>query len=155
MSACTDNNLLPSNAFKVLIGGSLEYPRLNLLAVGLTFPGISNAEVSSPYRNREGYVPSETLVYEPLSIRFMCDERLELYDELFGWMKANTRTNNHQVDDITINLLTSHNNISREVRCTDAFPTSISSVDFDAQSSEVTFATFDVSFRFDEFEFID
>jgi len=150
-----DNNLLPSNGFKVLIGGSSEYPRLNLLAVGLTFPGIANAEVASPYRNREGYVPSETLVYEPLSMRFMCDEKMELYDELYGWMKANTRTNTLQTDDIIINLLTSHNNISREVRCTNAFPTSISGVDFDAQSAEITFATFDVSFRFDDFEFLD
>ena len=149
-----DNNLLPTNGFKVLIGGTGDYPKTNLFAVGLTFPGITNAEVASPYRNNEGYVPSETLVYEPLSMRFMCDEKMKIYDELFGWMKDNTTRTELKTADITINLLTSHNNISREVQCTNAFPTSISSVDFDAQAAEITFATFDISFRFDEFTFL-
>ena len=150
-----DNNLLPTNGFKVLIGGTTAYPRLNTFAIGLTLPGISNADVSTSYRNEPGFTPSETLNYDALSMRFMCDEKMELYDELYGWMKANTRTTTHQTDDITINLLTSHNNITREIRCTDAFPTSIGSVDFDAQGADISFATFDVSFRFDEFIFLD
>jgi hypothetical protein len=150
-----DNNLLPTNGFKVLIGGTQEYPKLNTFAVRLSLPGVSNADVATPYKNQPGFTPSETLTYDPLSITFLCDEKMELYDELFDWMKTNTTTETLQTDDIIINLLTSHNNVSRKVRCTNAFPTGIGSIDFDAQSVEVGYATFDISFRFDEFEFID
>jgi len=80
---------------------------------------------------------------------------MELYDELYDWMRTNSLSDTFQTDDIIINLLTSHNNVSRNVRCTNAFPTGIGAVEFDAQSAEVAYATFDISFRFDEFEFID
>ena len=150
-----DNNLLPTNGFKVLIGGTQEYPKLNTFAVKVTLPAVTNADVSTPYKNEPGFVPSETLTYEPLSISFLCDEKMKLYDELYDWMKTNTTTNTLQTDDIIINLLTSHNNVSRKVRCTNAFPTGIGSIELDAQGAEVGYATFDISFRFDEFEFID
>lgn len=150
-----DNNLLPTNGFKVLIGGTQEYPKLNTFGVRLTLPSVTNTDLSTPYRSQPGFIPSESLTYEPLSITFLCDEKMELYDELYDWMKTNTNTDTLQTDDIIINLLTSHNNISRKVRCTNAFPTGIGSIEFDAQGVEVGYATFDISFRFDEFEFID
>jgi len=150
-----DNNLLPTNGFKVLIGGTQKYPKLNTFAVKLTLPSVNNAEVSTQYRNEPGFVPSESLTYDPLSITFLCDEKMKVYDELYDWMKNNTTSSTLQTDDIIINLLTSHNNVSRNVRCTNAFPIGIGSIEFDAQGSEVGFATFDISFRFDDFEFID
>jgi hypothetical protein len=150
-----DNNLLPTNGFKVLIGGTKEYPKLNTFAVKVTLPAVNQAGVSTQYRNEPGFVPSESLDYDPLSITFLCDEKMGLYDELYDWMRTNSLSDTFQTDDIIINLLTSHNNVSRNVRCTNAFPTGIGSVEFNAQSSEVTYATFDISFRFDEFEFID
>jgi hypothetical protein len=149
-----DNNLLPTNSFSVLIGGTKQYPRLNFFATSVTFPGISVSEVATSYRNKQGFVPSETLKYDPLEITFQCDEKMKVYDELFNWMKVNTSSHTYKTEDIVVSLLTSHNNFSRSIQCINAFPVSITGITFNAQADAIEFGTLTVSFRYDEFRFI-
>jgi hypothetical protein len=153
--AVIDKSLLPSNTFRVVIGGPGEYLDLNYFAVSVTLPGIQNDESPSSFRNKMGYVPSETLKYDTLSIRFACDEKMGVYQDLHDWMKTNTTSRDLKTSTIEIHLMTSHNNVSKRFICKSAFPTSIGSVEFNAQSEAMEYASLDVSFRYDEFSFED
>jgi len=55
--------------------------------------------------------------------------------------------------DISVSVLTSHNNISRTIRYTNALPTSLGDVTF-AATQDGQYITFPASFRFDYFELV-
>jgi hypothetical protein len=50
--------------------------------------------------------------------------------------------------------MTSHNNINKQFQFKDAFPVSLSGVDFNAQATDVEYLQADVSFRYNEFVII-
>ena len=152
------NNLLPTtDNFTVHIGTEGNDSRLNKNIIGFTLPSITNNEISTPYLNRPGYSVSETTTLDPLTIRFVCDEEMSAYDEIYTWMNDNNNLKNGLFDfkDIIINIKTSHNNLNRQLQFVDCFPTSIGAVDFNIQGdAEPVYAVFDVNFRYDEFNFL-
>jgi hypothetical protein len=54
--------------------------------------------------------------------------------------------------DMSLLILDSHNNVSREVTFTNAFPTSLSTLDFDAKSTDVEYLIADASFSYSYFK---
>lgn len=148
-------NLLALTGFKLTIGASNEFKLSEFFAVSASFPSISLSEVDTPYRNRQGFVPDDVLKYEPLIIRIAVDDQLLAYNEIHDWMIYNTLEQNLKTHDLILHFMTGHNNISRQVRFTSAFPTSCSGIDFNVQNTEVEYAYVDVTFRYDRFEFMD
>jgi len=90
---------------------------------------------------------------------------MNVYQEIYDWMrrlveqqhKANTgRMFSGEDDlssycDITVSVLTSHNNISRTIKYTNALPTSLGDITF-AATQDGQYITFPATFRFDYFE---
>lgn len=149
----SNKNLLSLTGFKLQISGA-DYVNTEYFAVSATLPSISLPEIELSYRNRHGFLPGEKIEYEPISIRIAVDEELKVYDELYQWILKNATTNTLDVREMSLIFLTSHNNISRTMRFTNAFPTSIGSVEFNTQMTEVEYAYVDVSFRYDRFELL-
>jgi len=147
-----NNNLLPLTGFKLSIGSD-TFKTIERFAVSATFPGVSIGEISATYRNFAGYVSSDHIVYDTLTIRVGMDENLVVYDEAFGWIMANTTANTMLACDIMLNFLTSKNNISRAVKFVNAFPSSIGSIELNVQNTDVEYAYVDIVFRYDFFEF--
>jgi hypothetical protein len=149
----SNKNLLSLTGFKLTISGN-DYGNTEYFAVTATLPSITLPEVALNYRNRHGYIPGDRIDYDPISIRIAIDEELKVYDELYGWIKSNTLNQKIDVRDMMLTFMTSHNNPSRTMHFTNAFPTSIGSVEFNTQMSDVEYAYVDVSFRYDDFKFI-
>lgn len=148
-----NNNLLPLTGFKMSIGSN-DFKTTQRFAVSATMPGVNIGEISATYRNFAGYVASDHVVYDNLTVRFAVDEKMLVYDELFQWMLDNTTFNTTKAYDIMLNFLSSNFNISRSVNFVNAFPASIGSIEFNVQNTDVEYAYIDVTFRYDFFEFV-
>jgi hypothetical protein len=159
-----ENNFLPTtDNFTVHIGDRGSKSVLNRSIVSFSLPAITNNEISTPYLNSPGFSISETTSKEPLQISFICDEDMSAYEEVYNWMNDNNNPNkdsNNQnaalldFKDIIINIKSSHNNLNKQLHFKEAFPTSLSSVDFNIQAEgDPVYAIFQVSFRYDTFEF--
>jgi hypothetical protein len=149
-----DSNLLALTGFKLFIH-SEDFKHTQYFATSASFPAVSLPEVTTSFRNSVGYVSGDKLMYDPLTIRVAIDEKLESYREIFNWLYNNVSADKIAVYDIVLHFLTNHNNISRSVRFTNAFPTSLSGLEFNVQGTESEYAFVDVSFRYDYFEFIE
>lgn len=150
-----ERNLLPVSDFRIVFGPTKELTNLHVYAIAVTLPGVNLADLGVPFRHEPGYVGSNRMTYDPLNVRFMCDENMEIYKDLFNWMRNNTLDQNSDeilsVADIRMHILSSHSNKTREIHFINAFPTSIGSIEFNLQTSEITYANFDVTFRYDLF----
>ena len=131
-----------------------KIPNVVYFCQSVNIPGISFPETiqRTPFTNIN--VPGDTLVYEDLTIRFLVDEDLEAYTEIFNWMAALTapkafsqykteRDTNKTLRRSTGNLFSSaeliilNNNMNpnKEIIFDDVFPTSLSSIEFDSGST--------------------
>lgn len=149
-----DNNLLQNNGFRLNVGGTAEFPKFSFFATKATIPSVTMGEVSTQYRNRPGFVHGDTLKYESFTCTLSSDERMLAYLEIFNWMKYNVTAKKLKVSDITLDILNSHNNTTRSVKFTNAFPTTIDQFELDASATETSYITFGVTFFYDEFVFI-
>jgi len=147
-------NLLALTGFKLTIGGTNEFKLSEFFAVSATFPNISLGEANASYRNRQGFVADDVLQYEPFTIRIAVDDELLVYNEMHNWMLHNTREEKLKTQELILHFMTGHNNVSKRVKFINAFPTSLSNIVFNAQSTSVEYAYVDVTFRYDRFQFI-
>ena len=147
-------NLLALTGFKLTIGGTNEFKLSEFFAVSATFPNISLGEANASYRNRQGFVADDVLQYEPFTIRIAVDDQLLAYNEMHDWMLHNTQQEKLKTEELTLHFMTGHNNVSRRVKFINAFPTSLSSIEFNTQNTSVDYAYVDVTFRYDRFQFI-
>ena len=69
-------------------------------------------------------------------------------------MIDNAESNTIQEYDIILNILNSSNNVNRQIRFVDAYPTMLGSIDFHTQNTDVEYIIGDVSFAYSHFEFI-
>jgi hypothetical protein len=56
--------------------------------------------------------------------------------------------------DITLSILSSHNNQTKQVRYIDCVPTSLGDINFESTASGQEFITFAATFRFNYFELV-
>lgn len=149
-----NSNLLSLTGFKLQIH-NVDFKHTQYFALAASFPSVSLPEVTTGFRNRQGFVSGDKLAYDPLNIRIAVDENLNSYNEIFNWLVFNTRNDDLKTYDMTLNFLTNHNNIARKVRFVNAFPTNLGGIEFSVQQSDVEYAAVDATFRYDYFEFIE
>ena len=160
MATLTDNkNYLQPTGFRVIISRK-NYPNLEYFAQGVTHPGstVSPLELNTP---RVTSIPfaGDKITYGSLSLDIILDEDMKSYKEMQEWLEStinlngSSKTDNnfdpHQ--DITVSILSSHNNSNVQIRYKDCIPTNISSIALTANTSTVQFLTFNVEFRFSDF----
>ena len=82
-------------------------------------------------------------------------ENLENYIETFDWMHNIIQTNTAEdlKVDATLLILSSHNNVVKEIEFKGVFPTSLSPIQFDAQAESIEYVQMDISFAYTYFEF--
>jgi hypothetical protein len=121
---------------------------------------LSAAEL--PY-SRLGSVamPGDKLTFGELSANIILDENMNSYLEMYNWMKRiveNPNTNPLDTTsiptfaDITVSVLTSHNNTNRSIKYVDCVPTLLGDVSFETTTGDIQYISFPVSFRFSYFE---
>lgn len=145
-------NLLAPNAFNFSID-KVRYSDVGFLVQKALVPSlaISFATFSGPHRNAPMH--ADKVTYDPLVVSFLVDENLRNYLEIHDWLLAQVI----QVDyfpedykrrDIKMTILSSHNNPVYTITYVDAFPTDISSLNFDSTITDVDYTTVEASFQY-------
>ena len=117
---------------------------------------------ASPFLNLP--LEGDTLTYEALSISFIVDEDLQNYISIYEWLTAlgfpreyaqfrtlkepSTGETETKYSDLTIVLHTNKSNPNYRIRFTDCFPTSLSSIQFDATPTGMDPIVVDATFNF-------
>ncbi len=143
--------MLSPTGFKLTINRE-KFANTEFFITSFTIPSITSGEVQTNFRNRIGYTPGEAITFESLSLRFAIDEDMNNYTEIFNWIKANT--NAIERHDMILSVMSSHNNVNKQFQFKESFPTSLGGVEFNSQSSEVTYLQADLTFRYNEFVII-
>jgi hypothetical protein len=79
---------------------------------------------------------------------------MDNYIEMFNWMHnvlGDPKGESYKFD-ATLSILTSHNNVSKEISFKDCFPTSLSAIEFSTQQTDIEYLQADVSFKYTYFE---
>src|SRR5210317_495140 len=150
----TNKNFLSPTGFQFKI--DTLYPNLEYFAVGATLPGVSMTAADQSYRGVNLAFTGDRLSFEDLTIRINVTENLDNYIETFDWLQnlAQSKTAEDLKVDATLLILTSHNNVNKEIQFKGVFPTSMSPIEFDAQSESIDYVQMDVSFAYTNFEFV-
>ena len=131
-----------------------KIPKVIYFCQSVNIPGISFSSTVQTTPFSPINIQGDTLFYEDLTIRFLVDEDLEAYTEIFNWITALTapkafsqykteRDTNKVLRRSTGNLFSSaeliilNNNMNpnKEVIFDDVFPVSLSSIEFDSGST--------------------
>lgn len=131
-------------------------------------PGVSVAEVTTnnPRSGRTLKIPSQNLQFEDLQIKFLVDETMHNWLEIYNWLQSLRVVNdwetvtplvkdvrnspNGQLDDGTMFVYSSANNVVRRFKFHNMFPKELSSLDFDSGSDnpEAMTATATIAFEY-------
>jgi hypothetical protein len=164
---CGTNYLQPTG-FKIIINRR-DFPNLQFYAQAVSHPDV-NLPATDIGFSRISNVPivGDKIEFGILQMDVLLDEDMNSYRELYNWMVSATaqkhllatgglgqgenpyRSSSYY--DITVAVLSSHNNVNRTFRYINAFPTSVGQISLTASSAE-QFLSFPVSFRFDYFNF--
>lgn len=152
-SLATNKNFLSPVGFQFSVS-SQEFPNVEYFCTSVTLPGISVAESPLSYRGGNVAMTGDKLNFDELSIRFNVTEDMDNYIEMFNWMHnivQSSETESHKYD-ASLLILSSHNNVNREISFRDCFPTSLSALEFSAQQDGIEYLQADASFKYSYFE---
>tara|TARA_R110000782_G_scaffold33221_6_gene80377 strand:- start:1312 stop:1824 length:513 start_codon:yes stop_codon:yes gene_type:complete len=147
-----DINFLAPNSFELVID-QLTYKNVEYLVKTAAIPAISVpiANYSSPQRSL-GMI-GDRIDYDPLTLEFIVDENLANYKEIHDWLVG--QINNTDKDfqfkkqrDITLIILDSHNQPIQELLFASAFPTTLSTLEFDSSVTTIEYMTASVTFEY-------
>jgi hypothetical protein len=107
-------------------------------------------------------LPGDALEYSELNVQFILDEDIKSYTELYNWMESlvnkkfvgpNSTSDVPTQADISVSILSSHNNQNKRILYKSCNPTSLSGLQLTSVASSVEYLTFNASFVFTGFEF--
>jgi len=173
MASLTDNfNYLQPTSFKLVIDRR-NYPNLEFFCQNVTHPGMLMSSVEIPYQKVAGIpFPGDKLTFNELSCNIILDENLLGYQEMFSWIRrlldtdmdtnvptraqrrGNALQNPPTYADISLSILSSHNNQTKRIRYIDCVPTSLGDIVFESTNDGSTFITYNATFRFNYFELV-
>ena len=146
-----------------------DAPNLTWFCQSVNVPGVSidAIDVQTPYLN----IPQAgaKVTFEELSVRFIVDEHLknwmEIYDRIialglaeggenYRLLKAQSDLTQRggTVSTLVLTVLTSAMNPQMEFHFYEAFPISISALDFDSANTDVEYFTATAGFRYTNYE---
>lgn len=163
-SGLNNVNYLQPNAFKLTIDHK-HFQNLEFFAQTILHPALSANPVELPYK-RVSTIPfaGDKLTFGELTAMIIVDENMNSYTEMYNWLQRSieqeervpslrTSAKPPLYADITVSILSSHNNKTRQIRYIDSIPVGLGDMTLESTSGDVTFITFPATFRFSYFEF--
>jgi len=151
MALTSNKNFLSANGF-VLSIDKTKYPNAGHFCSKADHPDVSVATAPANLPGLQHVTVGDALQYGQLTTTIILDEDMLAYKEMNDWLAESVAASTPVLSDITLNILNSSNNSIGNMSYKDAFPVSISGLQFDTTST--TYLTFDVTFSFSRFEFI-
>lgn len=165
MSLTSNMNFLSPTNFKLTIDIE-NYKNLSYFVQSFNHPSVSIPAVPVQYKRAKLNMAGDKLEFADLQINILLDEDMEAYTELYQW--AERLVNEEQKDtndrirfgaiptfaDITLNILSSKNNVNKQIRYKDCVLTNIGDVTFEVNAGGDTFLTLPATFSFSTFELL-
>jgi len=153
MSLTTNKNFLSPVGFQFKVNAK-QFPNVEYFCTAVTLPGITLSESNVPYKGVNVAMTGDRINFDELAIRFNVTENMDNYIEMFNWMHniINSADAESYKFDATLSILTSHNNISKEISFKDCFPTNLSALEFSTQQTDVEYLQADTSFKYTYYE---
>ena len=173
-----NRNYMSPLGFKLIL---TKTPKVDFLCQSANIPQISMGTAVQPSYLKDIAVPGDKVLYDDLSVRFLVDEKMENYLSIYKWMtglgypenvgqfrqlkKDDIRTNASASDDgdpryfefsdATLQILSSNYRPSVLVNFKDAFPVSLSTLEFDVSQRDYNFFTASVTLKYTIFDITD
>lgn len=156
----TQQNFLPMTGFRFNIK---RLPNVSFFVQSVNIPGISmNAdETATPFGTI--YRVGDKITSEDLTLTIRSDEDLDAFSEIHGWMTSATKAKGFSgyetlvnsddglYSDATLTILNSKKNSNKILTFQNIFPISLGSINMDVTPSDVSYATFDVTFKYNTY----
>lgn len=144
------------SGFRLLIDNQkYKNAQFTVQTVALPDLSVTGAPLNTPQRNITSM--PDKVEYGQFEMTFLIDEDLVNYKEIHDWMMGLVVENDTGVRkqrDMSLMILNSHNNVSREIKFADSYPTSLSSLPFDASSTDVEYLVGNVTFNYSYFKLV-
>ena len=173
-----NRNYMSPLCFKLIL---TKTPKVDFLCQSANIPQKSKGTAIQPTYLKDIAVPGDKVLYDDLRVRFLVDEQMENYLSIYNWMtglgypenagqfrqlkKDDLRTDASVSDDAdpryfefsdaTLQILSSNYKPSVLVNFKDAFPTTLSTLDFDVSTRDYAYFTAEVSFKYTIFTITD
>lgn len=143
-------NLLSPTGFKMVFSRpELKGLEFYLQSVDLPTVSVGEANYATPKLNI--MFGGDKLMYDPFTANVLCDEKMDNFAAIYAWLNETVNNPNHKemVCDASLIILNSSNNQSRSIEFKNCYPNSMSGIAFDVGSTEIQYASFAVTFRYD------
>ena len=170
-----NRNFLSPTGFKFVLNRARK---VSFLGNEANIPGLTLGVAEQPtYLGRDIPYPGDKVQFEDFNLRFLVDENLENYNEISHWIRSlgyvesleeiqdfqNANADLEQPDktqlnlysDGTLQILTSSENPNFKIMFKNMFPTSLSTLNFDATAEDINYFTADVTFKYTIFNITD
>ena len=162
-SGLNNVNFLQPTAFNLSIDRK-NFANLQFFCQAILHPSLNMNAAEVPYK-RISSVPfaGDKLTFSELTAIIIVDENLNSYTEMYNWMQRivqndevkavdKTATTPPTYCDMTVNILSSHNNTTRRIKYYDCIPVSLGDMTLESTVGDVQYVTFPATFRFSTFE---
>ena len=148
-------NFLNPSSF-VLTLDSQTYSGAEFTIQTMILPDVSADGAVLNYQQIDVGMPSDKIQFGAFEISYLIDEDLLNYKEIFDWIKGNVETvhSSSATRDLTLTIMNSANNVTKQIKFVDAYPTMISSLPFDITTTDVEYLTAVVAFDYSYYEFV-
>lgn len=126
----------------------------------MILPDVSVEEAPLNFKQINVGRAGDKINFGTFEISYLIDEDLLNYKEIFDWMKSlvetkhSTATSSDHYRDMTLTVMNSANNVTKQIKFVDAYPTSLSSIPFDITTTDVEYLTAVASFRYSYYQFL-
>lgn len=153
-------NFLSLNGFRFNIK---RLPNVSFFIQSVNVPGISMNpdETLTPFATI--YRVGDRITWDDLTLTVRSDENLDAFYEIHNWMINSTKTNGFTgyktildsddgiYSDATLTILNSKKNSNKVLNFQNIFPISLTAITLDATQSDLQYATFDVTFKYNTY----
>ena len=158
-----NRNFLSPIGFKFTVS---KTPKVNFFCNSARIPEIVLGTAVQPNYLKDIDVPGDKLQYGDFSLRFLVDEQLENYMAIHNWLTGlgfpqtaqeykdlttdsdNQRDLNEAFSDGSLHILNSNYRNVAVVKFEGMFPTSLSSLEFEATDNDINYFTAEVNFKY-------
>ena len=166
-----NRNYMSPLGFKLIL---TKTPKVDFLCQSANIPQISMGTAVQPTYLKDIPVPGDKVLYDDLTVSFLVDEKMENYLAIHKWITglgypeslgqySQLKTDDNRTDsrvsddgdpryfefsDATLQVLSSNYRPSVLINFKDAFPISLSTLDFDVTTRDYNYFTAQVTFKY-------
>ena len=159
----TVENYLYATSFKFV---ATRIPGVTYNCQSVNVPGVTVGEMTqnNPRSGRTLKIPSQNLAFDDLTLKFIIDETITNWLEIYNWMQAlrvvddwetvkpfNKLNQESQISDAYMSVFNSANNLVRTFKYHNIFPKQLTAIEFDSGASGTEALSATVTFAFEYF----